>query len=75
MAKMENQLGQLEREMNVTWLIIAKAGITIACSLTHSYGETCSINLYRVLIELHFNDVIRIFFFTKEGQTIFLSPV
>lgn len=39
MAKMENHLGQLEREMNVTWLIIAKAGITIACSLTHSYGE------------------------------------
>jgi hypothetical protein len=63
MAKMENHPGQLEREMNVTWLIIAKAGNTIACSLTHSYGETCSVNLYRVLIELHFNDVIRIFFY------------
>jgi hypothetical protein len=34
MAKMENHPGQLEREMNVTWLIIAKAGITIACSFS-----------------------------------------
>jgi hypothetical protein len=71
MAKMENHPGQLEREMNVTWLIIAKAGITIACSLTHSYGETCSVNLYRVLIELHFNDVIRIFFLLRKVKQFF----